>query len=93
MSKNAVELGDKVRDKVGGFTGIVVCIGKYLTGCDRVTVQGEVGKDGKLGEAYSFDTFAVEIVKKGAVKIESPGVNYNGGPPFRVMNRTTPRRV
>ena len=82
-----VELGDKVRDMVGGFTGIVTGYTKHLTGCDRVAVQAETGKDGKIGECYCFDIHAVEIVKKRAVVITSPGANDNGGPPSRPVPR------
>lgn len=75
-----VELGDKVRDKVSGWEGVVTQYAKCLTGCDRVLIQGPVTKDGKIGEGYYVDAFACEVIKKGAVKINTPGVNDNGGP-------------
>ena len=44
------QLGDLVKDKVTGFTGIVICRAVWLNGCARLTVQPQkVGKDGKKG--------------------------------------------
>ncbi len=33
-----IELGDKVRDTVTGFTGIAIGRAKWLYGCDRIVV-------------------------------------------------------
>lgn len=78
-----IELGDRVMEMVGGFTGIVTGYTKHLSGCDRVNIQGPVGKDGKIGECYSFDVLVCEVLQKGAVKIESPTANTLGGPHSR----------
>lgn len=84
MANDKVELGDKVRCKISGWEGIVTQYAKCLTGCDRVSIQGPIQKDGKMGEGYWVDAFACEILKKGAVKLNHPGVNDNGGPPVLV---------
>ena len=42
-----INLGDKVKDIVSGYTGIAVCRTSYLEGCDRIAIQAKVGKDGK----------------------------------------------
>lgn len=64
------ELGDEVKCKVTGFTGLVIGVAKHLTGCDRVSVQPNVDKEGKWREGYWLDITAVEIVTKGKVKPE-----------------------
>lgn len=47
MSK--INLGDKVKDSVTGFSGIAIGRTTWLHGCDRITVQPEgVDKQGKL---------------------------------------------
>jgi hypothetical protein len=67
-----IELGDKVKDSVTGFTGIAVAVTKWLHGCDRVTVRPEgVNKEGKPYDNYTFDALQLEIVKKRAVKAEN----------------------
>ena len=51
-----LELGQKVKDRVTGFKGVIVCRCDYLTGCRRYAVQAQkIGKDGKVGEWTYFD--------------------------------------
>jgi hypothetical protein len=70
-------LGTKVRDKVTGFTGIVVCQSKWLFGCKRYTVQPLELKDGKRTETDCFDEDQLDPLDGGLVDSEeSPG----GGP-------------
>lgn len=64
-----IELGDKVKDTISGFTGIAVAITKWIHGCDRISVQPQgVKPDGQLYEMNNFDVLQLEIVKKGVVK-------------------------
>lgn len=66
MSKAPIQLGDRVKDRVTGFTGIVVARSEYLHGCRRVGVQPEkLEKDGKPPEAAWFDEPQVDLVKAG----------------------------
>ena len=39
-----IELGDKVKDTVTGFTGIAVARTNWIAGCDRIIVQPECKK-------------------------------------------------
>lgn len=90
-----VKLGDKVKDKVTGFKGIVVSISKHLYGCDRVGVQPEIGKDGKVPDAGWFDIDSIELVKSAVVKghTEEPAETKRGGPtlPGQIPTRSNPR--
>lgn len=86
-----LELGDLARDMVTGYEGVVVACAKFLTGCDRVTLQAKVdSKDSKLPEPYGFDVTTVEVIKKHAVTPigrelpETPALERKpGGPPTR----------
>ena len=60
-----VEKGDLVKDKITGFTGIVVCILDYLHGCFRIAVQALELKDGLPKDHQYFDQYQLEIVEKG----------------------------
>lgn len=71
-----VNLGDKVKDTITGFVGIAVARHSYLNGCNRVTIQPVVKKDGSLLEAQTFDEPQLELVKKKKVV----GDNSTGGP-------------
>ena len=85
-----VELGDKAKCKISGFTGIVTTVAKCLTGCDRVTLKAPMQKDGKMGEEYWFDIYAVEVIKKAVVKTENVShedVTKKGGPIERAASR------
>lgn len=71
--QNKIELGDKVRDSVSGFEGIAIGRTTWLQGCDRITVQPKVDKDGKPQDAHTFDEPQLIIVAKKKVKaVKSP---------------------
>lgn len=63
----AVQIGDRCRDKVSGFVGIVTCRIEFLNGCIRVDLQPTVDKDGKPVDARMFDIDQVEVVDVQAV--------------------------
>lgn len=56
-------LGDKCRDKVTGFTGILTAIATHLTGCDRCWLMpvAAPGSD-KLPDGAWIDIDMLEIV-------------------------------
>jgi len=66
--KKMVELGDKVKDMVSGFTGITVTKLSYLQGCDRFAVQAPVIKNEKPTDWQYFDETQLKVLKKGVVK-------------------------
>lgn len=69
MIKNKVELGDKVKDEVSGYTGIVIGITDWLYGCQRagIAVQ-KPGSDGKICDPQWFDTAQLKVIKKSVIK-------------------------
>ena len=50
-----VKLGDKVRDSITGFGGIVIARAEYLNGCISLQVEATKLKDGEPIEAHWFD--------------------------------------
>lgn len=74
-----IELGDKVKDTVTGFTGIAVARTTWLYGCDRILVQPLVDKDGKIPEDRAFDEMGLSIIKVGAVNKSKPPKKTTGG--------------
>jgi len=77
-----INLGDKVRDKVTGFTGIAVVRSTYLNGCDRICIQPEVKKDGIMPDEKYFDEPQLEVVGKPKVKQKSK--RTTGGPAYYI---------
>ena len=63
-----IELGDRVKDKISGLSGIAFGITNWLYGCRRVSVMPEESKDGKPAELFSVDEPQLEIVQKGAIQ-------------------------
>ena len=78
----AVNLGDKVKDKVSGFTGIATARHEYLNGCVRISVDSDkLGKEGAKIEGYVFDEPQLDIVKPAKVVVartaKPPGGPHN----------------
>lgn len=75
-------LGKKVRCIVSGFEGIATAVHNFLNGCERVTVQQAVDKDGKLPEEKWFDVDQVEVIGDGVkVKRKETGGPVSSTPP------------
>ncbi|MDH5797091.1 MAG: hypothetical protein OEZ19_00890 [Paracoccaceae bacterium] len=71
MSNRLPDLGDRVRCRVTGFTGIAVTVAKHLTGCDRFWVEPPVDAEGKKFDGMWVDIDMLEIVEPGAIaKVE-----------------------
>lgn len=72
-----IKLGDIAKDKVTGFTGVVVAQTTWLNNCVRLTLQPtSLSKDGAPRPSETFDEYQVELVKRSAV----PGKQDHGGP-------------
>ena len=50
-----IKLGDKVKDSITGFEGIVVARAEYLNGCVSCQVEAKELKDGVPLKAQWFD--------------------------------------
>lgn len=78
-----IELGQKAKDKITGFEGILTARHQYITGCDQYQLSPDgLDEDGKLKEMYSFDEGRIEILGPGITKkdVES---DKPGGPQFQ----------
>ncbi len=73
-----VTLGDEVKDKVTGFSGIAVARHTYLQGCNRISVQPPVDKDGKNLESCTFDEPQLIVVTQ--QKVVAGDNDTDGGP-------------
>lgn len=66
MATNVVELGDKVRDVVTGFEGVVASWQKHMHGCDRLVVDPtKLGDDDKPLDGWVLDIMRLTLVEKG----------------------------
>ena len=63
-----VNLGDKVKDVVSGYSGIAVAKVTYLQGCDRIAIQAPVEKNEKPKDWQYFDEPQLKVVKRNVIK-------------------------
>lgn len=71
-------LGDRARDKLTGYTGIVITVSNWLNGCVRMMLSSEKTKaDGlSIEKEYVFDVQQLELLERNphglAPKAEAP---------------------
>lgn len=73
-----IGLGDLARDRVTGFTGIVIARTEWLSNCDRLTLQPRELHEGKIIDAATFDEPHVELVETTDLSLTTPVTT--GGP-------------
>jgi len=67
------ELGQKGKDKITGFEGILTSRVEFLTGCNRYSIQPTILNNGMPYEAIYIDESQIEILGKGILKEEVQG--------------------
>jgi len=67
-----INLGDKAKDKITGFMGVVTgrCI--YLNGCVQYRIQPQKMHDGKIIEGEWIDEGQLVLMDKGIIEMERP---------------------
>ena len=69
-------LGDKAKDTITGFVGIVTCRSQWLNNCNTYSVQPTELKDGAPQNRQHFDEPQLELVVE---KVVTPS-RKTGGP-------------
>jgi len=86
------KLGKHAKDKVTGFSGIIIGKITYLFGCTQYGIA-PASTEGKVNDTYWFDEGRVEILGKGVSKeevvVEKPGGVNKDCP--RMVNRDCPK--
>jgi hypothetical protein len=83
-----IQLGDRARDRITGFTGIVIGKTEWLNKCSRFGLQAEKLDGGKVVDAQWFDSEQVELVKAGVIVINKL---KTGGPrDYETVRRADP---
>lgn len=76
--------GDKVKDRVSGFSGIVCARLEHLNGCKQYGIYPTVDKDGKIGDAHYIDGEQLELVDDGLNKKAPIERKQTGGAPSTI---------
>lgn len=85
--RQKISLGDKARDTISGFEGIVVAITNWLNGCQRITIAPQKIHDGKVIDSHTFDAEQVAVVTPAAPLAVAP----TGGPSIAPTRAADPR--
>lgn len=77
-----MKLGDLIKDRLTGFTGVMVAETRWLNGCVRIVLHPtKLSKDGQPGLDHTFDANQCEVVKAEFFKTsEAENVKRPGGP-------------
>ncbi len=76
-----VNLGDKARDTINGFEGIVTGRAEYLYGCRQVLVAPtKLAADGKCPDSVWLDEGRVEVVAADEAERPASADERAGGP-------------
>ena len=78
-----IQLGDRARDSITGYEGIVIARSEWLNGCVRFELQSEKLKDGVPHEPYWVDQQQIALVVSKAPKDVTAGKGESpppGGP-------------
>ncbi len=59
------ETGSKVRDRVSGYTGIIISRTEHMNGCRQYGVNAPVDDTGKMVDGYNIDEQQLELVDEG----------------------------
>lgn len=81
MSDWKFELGDKVKDLVSGFSGIITTRTEHLNGCKQYGIAPPTDKDGKMLEGYNIDGEQLVLIDKGLNKTSPIKKKQTGGAP------------
>ncbi len=90
MNKFKFELGERVKDVVTGFVGVIMSRAEFLTGCAQYGVTStKLDKDGKRHEWEYFDENRLVLFGKG-IKLptdkeskEKPVKGFDGNYPSK----------
>ena len=81
-----IKLGQRVRDSITGYEGVAICRAEWLYGCVRITIQGDLDKDGKMPEAVCIDEDQLIVIKSKEKHNGHKAAKTTGG------SRETPKR-
>lgn len=74
-----IQLGQKAKDKISGFTGIVIGHAEYITGCDQYCIAPESKDSSKIESSQWFDEGRIWIIGDG-INPQDLIAQKNGGP-------------
>ena len=72
-----MKIGQKVRDRVTDFTGIIVAHCTYISGCDQFQIQPEVSDNGFWIDPLWLDGARLEVVNSEPITLKKADNSNN----------------
>jgi hypothetical protein len=85
---DSLKCGDRAKDQISGFTGVIVAITEWLNGCRRITIQPSELFEGKPVDSSTFDAEQIELVERMTIPDKKP----TGGPSIAPQRHANPTR-
>lgn len=77
---NKFILGQRIKDKVSGLTGICTARLEYINGCIQYGIAGSVQLDGKISDTNYIDQQNLVLVDDGILEKAAEPQKPKGGP-------------
>lgn len=70
MKEHKIKLGDKVKDKITGYTGIATARTEFINGCVQYTIARKLKKDQEINVAGdpSIDEMCLEVIEERVIE-------------------------
>lgn len=65
-----IEMGDRVKDTLSGFTGVVIARSEHMTGCNQLYVLPVSDKDNEVKEGHWFDVERIEKIEAAVIEVK-----------------------
>jgi len=66
-----IAMGDKVKDTLSGFTGVVLARSEHMTGCNQIFILPKSDKENEIKDGCWFDIERIEKITDRAVQLEA----------------------
>ena len=64
-----IAMGDKVKDTLSGFTGVVLARCEHITGCNQIFILPKSDKENEIKDGIWFDIERIEKITDRAVQL------------------------
>jgi hypothetical protein len=78
-----IELGQKVKDHITGFSGTVTGRTEYITGCKQILIQPPVKEDGTFVDGRWMDEDRLNVIDEKKVSIAVENAGFDVAAPVR----------
>ena len=83
---DGIGMGDKVKDTLSGFTGVVLARSEHMTGCNQLYVLPDSTETNEMKSGHWFDVERMEKLEDRVVEVKSRRTGRDIPPPSRSVS-------